>query len=319
MLNTIIESAIAGVGCSKEQALALLAQCSLAQLCEAASSVRQHYFGNKVQLCMIVNAKSGVCDMDCRFCCQSAHNHGNSPVYPFLEPEQLNSLLAQMSGIAHNGGVVTSGGRLTNADLDSFIAALAEFPGKDQLKVCASFGRLEQADLARLFGAGVGRYHHNLETSSAYYPQVCTTQQWAERYDTVRRALAAGMQVCSGGLFGLGEGWADRIELALTLRELGVDSIPVNFLFPHAGTPLARQPLLDPDDALTIIAIFRLLLPDRTIRICGGRQKVLSTKQDLIFAAGANALMTGDYLTTAGTSWQSDQQMIKDAGMEVQE
>ncbi len=319
MLNTIIDNAIAGAGCSREQALALLAQCSLAQLCDAASCVRQHYFGNKVRLCMIVNAKSGVCDMNCRFCCQSAHNHGNSPVYPFLDTAQLNEQLGQMAGIAHNAGVVTSGGRLTADDINSFIASLAEFQGKSELKICASLGRLEQVDLARLYAAGISRYHHNLETSSAYYPQICTTQQWSERYDTVRRALASGMQVCSGGLFGLGESWADRIDLALNLGELGVDSIPINFLYPHSGTPLAQQPLLDPDEALAIISIYRLILPDRTIRICGGRQKVLGAKQNQIFAAGANALMTGDYLTTSGTSWQSDSQMIAEAGMEVQE
>ncbi len=319
ILEQVKQAALLGQGCDKSTALQLLEQASLAELCKAATEVREKFFGNKVRLCMIINAKSGVCDMDCTFCSQSGHNKADAPVYPFLESDKLADRFRQIDGNqAHNCGVVTSGGRLSGDDIDKFIAAVDAVRGNVSFGVCGSLGRLSDTDLARLKAAGIDRYHHNLESSEGYYPSICTTQQWQSRLGTVKAAIAMGMKVCSGGLFGLGESWGDRIDLALALDELDVDSIPINFLYPHAGTPLGSSQLLLADDALRIIAIYRLILPDKTLRICGGRAAVLGERQCEIFAAGANALMTGDYLTTSGQVPDSDRRMIESLGLIIE-
>jgi len=168
-----------------------------------------------------------------------------------------------------------------------------------------------------LKNAGLTRYHHNLETSESFYPHICSTQSWRDRYDTIRLAKESGLETCSGALFGMGESWQDRAELAVTLGELGVNSVPINFLHAHSGTPLETQTPLTSDEALRIIALFRYLLPTTTIRICGGRPKILADKQSQMFAAGANAMMTGNYLTLNGFSPESDRQMLEQLGLQT--
>ncbi|MCU0858497.1 MAG: hypothetical protein MUC65_08865, partial [Pontiellaceae bacterium] len=157
-----------------------------------------------------------------------------------------------------------------------------------------------------------------LETSESFYPSICTTQSWQQRLDTVKSAQAAGMDICCGGLFGLGESWDDRIDLAFTLRDLGVDSVPINFLYPHEGTPFGNRPLLDSAEALQIIAVFRFILPKVTLRICGGRTQVVGDRAADLFAAGANGLMTGDYLTVAGSLYEADLAMIRCLGLQIE-
>lgn len=318
-IEIITTQAMSGIGCSRQDALLLAENADLSELVAAANLVREKYFGNKVRLCMIINAKSGVCDMDCSFCCQSGHNSAEAPTYPFMLSDKIADYFTtiDMSGV-HNCGVVTSGGKLSGSDIDTFIASVGKVKDNVSFQICSSFGRLNADELTKLKNAGVLRYHHNLETSEEFYPQVCSTQKWSERLATVRTAIDMGMAVCCGGLFGLGESWSDRIDLAATLYGLGVDSIPMNFLYPHSGTPLGDSRLLSAEEALRIIAVFRLMLPDRTIRICGGRAKILGDRQNEIFAAGANAMMTGNYLTTTGELPTSDKEMIEQLGMEIE-
>ena len=218
----------------------------------------------------------------------------------------------------HNCGIVTSGGKLSSHDVDTFIQAVKKVCGTVSFQICASFGRVSDSDIDKLKEAGINRLHHNLETSRNFYPRICSTQSWDSRMETVQAALSKGMKVCCGGLFGLGESWADRIDLAVAIAGSGIDSVPINFLHPHPGTPLAGEGLLSAEDALCIIAVYRLILPDRTLRICGGRATVLKDRQHEVFSAGANAIMTGDYLTTAGQGPETDKMMIKSQGLVIE-
>ena len=317
MIKKLTDRAVGGEGCSAEEAAELVCF-DEGDLFAAATRIRETFFGNEVQLCSIVNAKSGKCDMDCRFCSQSGHSSTEIQVYPFMESEKLESEIREImeSGDRHCG-VVTSGGRLSNVELGELAATVEKIGGGEQAPVCGSLGRLSADELALLKKAGISRYHHNLEASEAYYPHICSTQEWTARLDTVKRALEAGLDVCSGGLFGLGESWEDRIHLAITLRELGVDSVPINFLYAHPGTPLRDMPPLSASEALRIIAVYRFLLPKTTLRICGGRAHVLGDRQDELFAAGANGMMTGNYLTVAGSQYAADLGMIERLGLKV--
>jgi biotin synthase len=306
-----------GQGCTRGEAHNLL-DCGEASLFASATDIREAYFGNTVRLCTIVNARSGSCDMNCAFCPQSAHHDGSGETFPLLSPETIHAAMEDArSWPAGNFSIVTSGGALPEADTDSLIQILKDRPDTPGPELCCSLGRLSPERLGQLVDAGVQRYHHNLETSEAFYPSICTTQDWSARRTTVEAAHAAGMSVCSGGLFGLGESWDDRIDLAFTLRELGVDSIPLNFFDPRPGTPLCDQAKLSPEESLRIIAIYRLICPTVTIRICGGRLSVLNERHAEIFAAGANAMMTGNYLTTSGREIADDLAMLESLGMEI--
>ncbi len=302
---------------SKEQALELV-HSTEDSLFTCASHLRQKTFGNKVELCAIINARSGHCSMDCTFCSQSIHHNTKTITFELLSQEEI---LARLNMLAkyplQRVGLVTSGGVLQDNNLTNIIEILENLPSHWQGKLCASLGKLNSKALARLYKAGLKRYHHNLETSRNYYPKLCTTQTWDERLKTVKRAQEIPLSICCGGIFGLGESWEDRIDFALTLRENNVKHVPINFLHPHAGTPLAKQNILDASEALRIIAIFRHILPTASLRICGGRPLILAKRQEEVFAAGANALMTGNYLTTTGNGIEDDCIMIQEQGLEI--
>ncbi len=309
-------------GCSREEALELALTGDAAAVFASAARLREAVFGRAVELCAIINARSGNCAMDCRFCSQSRHNTTPIKSFPLLRREVLRERILELAALpVRHIGLVTSGGALPEAELKRLTAVVAELapdlrgPGGGRL--CGSLGRLSSPALEGARAAGLARFHHNLETSERYYPRICTTQRWEERLQTVRRARAAGLEICCGGLFGLGESWEDRVDFALRLRAEGVDTIPMNFLHPHPGTPLKHQAPLSPDEALRIIAVFRHILPRATLRVCGGRPLVLGNRQEELFAAGANALMTGDYLTTAGRALDGDLAMIRAQGLEV--
>lgn len=317
MILKLTNRAVDGAGCSAEEALALVSADEKA-LFDGATRIRKSQFGNDVQLCSIVNARSGRCDMDCRFCSQSGHSSTEIETYPFMDGETLKSRITEtLSSGDRFCGVVTSGGRLSSEELEALVKTVQEIGDGEKVPVCASLGRLRAEDFSVLKKAGITRFHHNLETSEEYYPKICSTQQWVQRVDTVRDAMAAGLNVCSGGLFGLGESWEDRINLALSLRELGVDSVPINFLYAHSGTPLKDMPPLSAEEALRIIAIYRFLLPTATLRICGGRAHVLGDRQDELFSAGANGMMTGSYLTVSGSQYEDDLAMIHRLGLRI--
>ncbi|MDO5451245.1 MAG: biotin synthase BioB [Akkermansia sp.] len=292
------------------------------ELFASATAVREHYFANKVQACFIINAKSGNCNMNCRFCSQSGFNSTEIEHYPFMDEGELDSIVSDWEQYPIGRcGIVTSGGALSDRDVEKlacFIERRAS-SGKRHPQICGSLGRLKGSAIERLKQAGLTRLHHNLETSERFYPNICTTQTWRDRLDTVHQAMEHGLSVCSGGLFGLGENWGDRIDFAFQLKEEGIRNIPMNFLYPHPGTPLATQPVMPAEEALRIISLFRHLIPDATLRICGGRTSVLKERQYEMFAAGANAFMTGNYLTIAGAGVEVDLAKLAELGLEIDE
>jgi len=215
-------------------------------------------------------------------------------------------------------GVVTSGGRLNADEIGIVCEIIRALKDECDIMPCASLGEIDQATARELKEAGLKRYHHNLECSERFFPGVCTTHRWRARVRTVSVAKEAGLGVCAGGIFGLGEAWEDRVDLAMALRDLGVDSVPLNFLMPVSGTPYQSQPPLSSKDALRIVALFRLMLPGAEIRIAGGRERVLDDMQHKIFLAGANGMMVGDYLTAKGRKPEDDLRMIRELGLEIE-
>jgi len=250
--------------------------------------------------------------MNCRFCAQSSHYATKTEAYPLLNAETLISeTQEQWNRGIHRIGWVASGCATSDDDVSKIADAATQCNGG---RLCASLGQLDREALLKLKKAGITRYHHNLETSEAFYPNICDTQKWSDRLATVERAKNLGLEICCGGLFGLGESWQDRYDLAMVLREISVDSIPINFLNPIAGTPFAGRPILSVEESLRVLAMFRILVPNAAIRICGGRPATFGNRQSEILRAGLNAIMTGNYLTTSGISSESDRNMIQLAG-----
>ncbi len=284
-----------------------------------ANRVRERYFGRQVSFCVITNAKSGLCSEDCAFCSQAAGAKGEIPRYPLPPQEELVAAAAQAARAgASRFSLVTSGrGLNSRREQEALLRTVAAIVDQVPIQVCASLGIVDRGFLKELQAAGVRRFHHNLEAAASFFPQICTTHTYAERVATIHAARDAGLAVCAGGILGLGESVAQRWELAQALKELAVDAIPLNFLHPLPGTGLAGRPLISALEALQIIVAFRLLFPDRPLIICGGRQVTLRSLGSLIFAAGANCLMTGDYLTTKGRLPEEDRQTLADLGLEL--
>ncbi|OGP71196.1 MAG: biotin synthase BioB [Deltaproteobacteria bacterium RBG_13_60_28] len=284
-----------------------------------AHRLRERHFGRQVSFCVITNAKSGLCSEDCAFCSQAAGARGEVPRYPLPPLEELVTAAAQAAAAgASRFSLVTSGrGIISRKEQEALLRTVAAIREAVPIQVCVSLGIVERGFLEELKAAGVSRYHHNLEAAASFFPQICTTHSYAERVATIETARSAGLSVCAGGILGLGESLAQRWELAQALKELAVDAIPLNFLHPLPGTGLAGRPLLSPLEALQSIVAFRLHFSDRPLIICGGRQATLRSLAPLIFAAGANCLMTGDYLTTKGRLPQEDRQMLADLDLEL--
>ncbi len=300
-------------------ALAALPRESMPELFSAASRIRENRFGNRIAICSIINAKSGLCPENCAFCAQSSYHNTGVACYPLLEND---SLLEGSRDAAQNSaacfGIVTSGSGIDEGyELEKVCSAIKSIRSQNLIAPGASLGTVTKNAVYRLKDAGLVTYHHNLETGRSFFNQICTTHDYDDDVATVRLAKEAGLRVCSGGLFGMGESMAQRIELAFTLRELEVDSVPINFLDPVSGTPLAGVAPLSPLECLKTIAIFRLILPDAHITICGGRQRNLMELQSWIFLAGASGVMTGNYLTKKGRSSEEDIRMIQDQGLEI--
>jgi biotin synthase len=284
-----------------------------------AQRLRERHFGRQVSFCVITNAKSGLCSEDCAFCSQAAGAKGEIPRYPLPPQEELVAAATQAAAAgAARFSLVTSGRGVTSRkEQEALLRTVAAIVDTVPIRVCASLGIVDRGFLKELKDAGVSRYHHNLETAASFFPEICTTHSYEERVATIKAAREAGLSVCAGGILGLGESIAQRWELAQALKELPVDAVPLNFLHPLPGTGLAHRPLMSPLEALQIIVAFRLIFPDRSLIICGGRQVTLRSLAPLIFAAGANCLMTGDYLTTKGRLPEEDRQMLADLGLEL--
>ncbi|OPX96445.1 MAG: Biotin synthase [Syntrophorhabdus sp. PtaB.Bin006] len=281
------------------------------------SRIREHFKGKKISLCCIVNAKSGVCPENCRFCAQSAHYHTDAPVYPLLSAKEIveKAKVARECG-AHFFGIVTSGTSIGSGQEWDEIYEAIEGINRLGMKPCGSLGMLNDEEARRLKSAGLFRYHHNLETSRSFFDNICTTHDYEDDIETNKAARRAGLSVCCGGIIGLGETMEHRIELALTLQEIGVDSVPINILNPIPGTPFAGNPPLSPIEILLTIAIYRFILPDKDIKLCGGKEKNLRQLLPMAIVAGSNSLMTGNYLTTTGRDADHDIEMIRDLGLE---
>ncbi|MGQ9512585.1 biotin synthase BioB [Thermodesulfitimonas sp.] len=318
-ITRLAEKVLKGATLTFEEACFLLATPDAVTpfLLGTADVIRKHFRGRKVDRCAIVNARSGRCPEDCRFCAQSARYPTQAPVYPLLPADEIRCRAqAVYAGGIRRFSLVTSG-RDPGRDFDKILGLIRllrkELP---ELQICASLGVLRPEEARALKKAGLSRYHHNLETAASFFPQICTTHRHADRVATILTAKEAGLEVCAGGIIGLGETPAQRAELAFALRDLDVPSVPVNILHPIPGTPLEAAPPLPPLEILRTLAVFRFILPRATIRYAGGREHNLRDTQALGLAGGVDGLITGDYLTTRGQGTSRDHTLIRDLGLE---
>lgn len=321
-LGELTERIISGDDITRSEGVRILSlgtQEEIVVLLAHATMLRNRFKGNQIDLCAIVNAKSGRCTEDCVFCAQSAHYRTDIKTYPLMSTGEIVSASSEAGNVgAHRIGIVTSGkGIRTGGELERICECVREISKTTHIIPCASLGVLSDEQLARLRDAGLTRYHHNLETAESHFPKICSTHTYKERVRTIRMVKQRGLEVCAGGIFGLGETPEQRVELSFALKDLEVDSVPLNFLNPVKGTPAEKQPLLPPLEMLKIIALFRFVLPKKDIRVCGGREVGLRTLQPLMYLAGANGTMVGNYLTTVGRDASIDLQEILDLGCAV--
>lgn len=284
-------------------------------LCSFANKIREKFNGNHVDLCSVINAKSGNCSEDCAFCSQSCHHKTNIKSYSLLDENTiLNMAVQRQKSGARHCDIATSGLGYngTEKDFDTILRAFKKMKENTNLKLCACLGVLTEYAMNKLAAVGVERYNHNLETARSFYGSIVSTHGYDERIDTIKHAKKAGMEVCSGMIIGLGETIKQRIEHSFLLRELNVDAVPVNILNPVKGTKLENAKPLPPMEILKTFAIIRFILPDKIIRYAGGREKNLRSLQPLGFAAGLNGMLIGNYLTTTGQNVNDDFNMLKD-------
>ncbi len=316
-IDLMTKKVIANQQITKAEALLLYKQ-PLDELCHQANEIRKHFCKNTFDICTIINAKSGLCSENCRFCAQSAYNKTNVSVYPLLN---THSILEQARLNDQDGmlrfALVTSGRSLTDDEIDKVCHSIRTIKETTNLLVCASFGLLNKEQYSKLKNAGVSRVHNNLETSSKNFPNICTTHTFADKVNAIKAAQEAGLEVCSGGIMGLGESVEDRIDMALTLRELGINSVPINILNPIPCTPLENNDTLTPTDIQRIVATYRFILPNAFLRLSGGRS-LLKDQGRSCFLSGANAAISGNMLTTTGTTIASDLELIKSLGYRVE-
>jgi biotin synthetase len=310
------EKVLGGEQITKEEAMRLYEE-PLEEVCTAADEIRRYFCEDRFDLCTIINGKSGKCPEDCKYCAQSAYYHTSTEDYPLLETEEI---VRQAKYNADRGvlrySIVTSGRALKDEEIDQMCGAIRAIREQTDIEVCVSFGLLSEEQFRRVKEAGASRVHNNLETSRRNFPNVCTTHTFDDKVEAVKAAKSAGLTVCSGGIMGLGETVEDRIDMALTLRELGIRSVPVNMLNPIPGTPYEGNPRLTVDDMRRITAVYRFILPDAAIRLAGGRG-LMEDKGEGCFRSGANAAISGDMLTTAGYSIETDMDMLDRIGYRV--
>jgi biotin synthase len=318
--NALADAAIAGATPSREAARAVLHAPAdqLLALLDAAFAVRRHHWGRRVSLHVLENAKLGACPEDCSFCSQSSANGSPGGEAPIKSADELVEAARRAYATkAKRYCMVTATRGPSTRDLDVVCEAASRIKAEMNIELCASLGILTEAKAARLKASGVDRFNHNLETSERHYAEICTTHTWRDRVQTVQLAKAAGMQTCCGGIVGLGETEDDLLDLAFALRELDVDSVPVNFLDPRPGTPLGDRARLEPQLALRALSMFRFVHPRTDLRVAGGREVTLRSMQVMALYP-ANSIFTQGYLTTGGATPFDDHQMIQDAGFELE-
>ncbi|MDU1413719.1 MAG: biotin synthase BioB [Clostridium sp.] len=310
------EKILDGYIINKEDALLLLNE-DLDLLCQYADELREHFCKDSFDMCTIINGKSGKCSENCKYCAQSAHFNTSVEEYPLLDLDTIkeDAKYNDEKGVLRYS-VVTSGKRLSDKEVDTLCEVYEKIKKETKLSLCASHGLLSFENFQKLKAAGVARYHNNLEASRNFFPQICTTHTYDDKINTIKAAQMAGLEVCSGGIMGLGETMEDRIDMVLDLREIGIKSIPVNILNPIKGTPMENNRPISKEEAQRIVAIYRFIIPEGTIRLAGGRG-LLDDKGRAIFNSGANAAITGDMLTTAGITIDDDMSMLKELGYKV--
>lgn len=305
---------VAGFRLCRSMDLSFFEKCSLSDVRKGADFIREKLCGAHVELCSIMNGRSGRCQENCMFCAQSLFNKTSCAEYPFVsEIAILKAAEAAENSGVRRFSIVTSGRALDGDEFQQAVRAYKMVHGNLKVGLCASMGFLTEAQLIQLKEAGVTMYHHNIETSRNNFPNICTTHSYDMKIDTIRTAKKIGLSVCSGGIIGMGETFADRIDMALSLSELGVQSIPINALTPIKGTAFESMPLLSEDEILRTVALFRYINPDSFIRLAAGR-KLLSGGGENAFSSGANAALTGNMLTTTGTTIDNDKKLLEKLG-----
>lgn len=321
LLNTLVDKGLRRELPTREEALAVLATSDdeLLDVVAAAGKVRRQWFGRRVKLNYLVNLKSGLCPEDCSYCSQRLGSKAEILKYTWLKPDDASKAAAAgVAGGAKRVCLVASGRGPTDKDVDRVSETISAIKEQNEgVEVCACLGLLSDGQAGRLRAAGADAYNHNLNTSEATYGDICTTHDFSDRVSTVQQAQAAGMSACSGLIAGMGESDADLVDVVFALRELDPDSVPVNFLIPFEGTPLAKEWNLTPQRALRILAMVRFVCPDIEVRLAGGREVHLRSLQPLALHL-VNSIFLGDYLTSEGQAGKDDLAMIADAGFEVE-
>lgn len=311
----LAEEIIKGRRINREDDLSVFVTADLNDLCQGADRIREHFVGDKVDLCSIINGRSGKCPEDCKYCAQSAYNNTNCEVHDFLSQEDIIEAchINEREGV-DRFSIVTAGRALNGEEFESAIKAYEKMKKECDIELCASMGFLDEEQLHRLHEAGVSSYHHNIETSKRNFPNICTTHTYDQKIETLKKVKAEGMYVCSGGIIGMGETWEDRLDMAVSLAEIGVDSIPINALMPIKGTPLEDEPRLTEEEILRTVALFRYINPEAEIRLAAGRA-LLTNDGEKAFKSGASATITGNMLTTAACATiRSDRDMLAKIG-----
>lgn len=317
-LQSYTEKVLQGGDITQLEALELISlpQDDTPLLLAMADKIRQHYSNDTVDCCAIINGRSGHCPENCRFCAQSAHYHTGASVYPLLDSDTIIAAAkkAKAAGAARFA-IVTSGRSVVEGpEFDAILNTLKRIRQEVKLETCCSLGLITLKQAIALKNIGVSRYHANIETAPSYFPSICSTHTFADKASVIHTAQTAGLRVCSGGILGLGETPQQRVEMAFTLKDLGIDSVPLNILNPIAGTPFENNQPLSPWEILRTFAVFRFILPKALIRTAGGREVNLRSMQAYALTSGLNGLMIGGYLTTGGNSVSVDMQMIHDLG-----
>lgn len=317
-LSDIETRCLDGIGATVEQALALDASCSTEELCEAADRIRIALHGNRVDTCSIANARSGRCTEDCKWCAQSRHFSTGIAEYDIIPREEMLRAvrLNDRHGV-RRFSLVTSGRKVSRHDITRFCEYYREAADSSNLCLCASMGLLDRESLQALKDAGVQRYHCNLESSSEYFPRLCTTHTHADKLHTIALAREVGLEVCSGGIIGMGETMRDRLLMAKEATDAGAVSIPINILHPIPGTPLGHLSLISEEEVIRSVALMRLVAPKAILRFAGGRARLSKESMRRIMRGGMNGALIGDLLTTIGNSLADDLQLFHDTGFEM--
>jgi biotin synthase len=316
-MKNLAKEIIAGRRLKRGEDLKFFLNADADELYEGANMIREALCGNKVDLCTIINGRSGRCSENCKFCAQSAHHHTGVKEYEFLDSDIiLEDCKRNKANGVHRYSIVTAGRSLTGKDFNKAIDAYKKMDKECDIELCASHGLLTEEEFIRLKEIGVSMYHANIETSKRNFPNVCTTHTYEDKINVIQLAKKAGLRVCAGGIIGMGETWDDRIDMAVSLSELQIESIPINALMPIEGTCYGDLKPLSEDDILRTVAIFRYINPTAYIRMAAGRNYFKDGGAKL-FLSGANATITGDMLTTVGNNTEQDKIMLTNLGLDI--